>query len=248
VQQVATVNNSSQHDATLQHSQQSQHSQHSQHFMQHSLQHSSQHHVKLEPDDNELVQVNNAREADLQLFQLVPSQFLNANKHDGAPSEDVMFVPPGNDNNAEDDGGDVHLGRTSRNDCSATFSGTPVVNIFNNDNATPLSPLSVGVDGMQPPERPSLPPASASTTTKKSKDANQRFSLPSIQSKKMTSRELFVIGTPATQSLWPSKVKSHVLCISRLLLFGFSCLMTRPKDKVAVSSRLASLESATADS
>jgi hypothetical protein len=109
---------------------------------------------------------------------LDPSQFLNANnKHDGAPSEDVMFVRPGNDDNAEDDGGDVHLGRISRNDCSATFlSGTPVVNIFNNNNTTPLSPLSVGVDAMQLPERPSLSPVSASTTNKKSKDVNHQRS------------------------------------------------------------------------
>jgi hypothetical protein len=145
--------------------------------MQHSLQHSSQHHVELEPDDHELVQVDKTQEADLPLFQLDPSQFLNANKHNGAPSEDVMFVPPGNDDNAEDDGGDVHLGRTrSRNDSSATLLGTPVVNIFNSNNTTPLSPLSVGVDAMQLPERPSLSPVSASTTNKKSKDANHQRS------------------------------------------------------------------------
>jgi hypothetical protein len=87
-----------------------------------------------------------------------------------------MFVRPGNDDNAEDDGGDIHLGRTSRNDCSATLSGTPAVNIFNNKNMTPLSPLSVGVDDMQLPERPSLSPVSASTTNKKSKDANHQRS------------------------------------------------------------------------
>jgi hypothetical protein len=57
-----------------------------------------------------------------------------------------------------------------------TMSETPVVNIFNNNDTMPLSPVSVGVDAMQPPERPSLSPVSASTTNKKSKDANQRSS------------------------------------------------------------------------
>jgi hypothetical protein len=56
------------------------------------------------------------------------------------------------------------------------LSGTPAVNIFNNNNTTPLSPLSVGVDAMQPPERPSSSPVSALATNKKSKDANHQRS------------------------------------------------------------------------
>jgi hypothetical protein len=131
--------------------------------------------INLEPRVHDFVEADETREADLlRLSKLDPSQVLNNNKHNsGSPSEDVTFLPPGNDSDDEH-AGEKSNRRISQNDPSAILSG---MHVINNKNSTQLSP---GMNAIQQQQK-SLSSSrsisiSTNTSTKKSTDTKQKSS------------------------------------------------------------------------